>query len=402
MLAVPAVALFAAACGGGSASKTSTPASRPTTAASTSASAAQPSASAALPPPAENGYAASPVLPQLAFNQMLGLVTIPGDADHGLLLTKDGVIRRFSFVDDNEVPTTFMDITDRVIPNPAQEQGLLGIAFAPDYTTSYRFYLYYTAGNPRREVISRFTSSGITGDPSTEKQMISIEVPYSNHQGGSLAFGPDGDLYIGIGDGGSERDPQNNGQNKDVLLSKILRLDVSSDDARIPPDNPWVSGGGRPETYAWGLRNPWRINFDPQSGALWAGDVGQDTWEEVDRIDKGANYGWSIMEASHCFKPSSGCDQSGLTLPRAEYNHDLGCSVTGGYVYRGKQLPELNGYYVYGDYCSGRIWAVNTADDSPPVLLMDSSLSITSFGEDKDGELYIVGFNKQVARLARK
>ena len=399
-LIVATFALVAVACGGGSSTKTSTspPASATKPPSSSTASSAAPTTVA---PPKENGYAANPALPLLNFSQMLGLVTIPGDEDHGLLLTKDGTIRRISFVDDNEAPTTFMDVTDRIIKNPGQEEGLLGIAFAPDYKTSHRFYLYYSAGNPRRAIISRFTASGNSGDPSSEKQMLSIDEPYANHNGGALAFGPDGDLYIGVGDGGSEGDPKNYGQDKDVLLAKILRLDVSGDDAAIPADNPFASGGGRPETYAYGLRNPWRINFDPKTGALWAGDVGQDKWEEVDRIERGGNYGWSIMEASHCYKPSSGCDTSGLTQPRGEYGHDLGCSVTGGYVYRGTQMPELVGWFVYGDYCSGRVWAVNTEGGAPPVLLVDTNLSITSFGQDKDGEIYIVGFNKQVAKLAR-
>ena len=401
LIVAATLTLIAGGCGGGSSAKTSTnTVSSATQAPSSAATVAATSAPVAAP--AENGYVANQALPQLNFSQMLGLVTIPGDEDHGLLLTKDGTIRRISFVDDNEAPATFMDITDRIIKNPGQEEGLLGIAFAPDYTVSHRFYLYYSAGNPRRAIISRFIASGNTGDPSSEKQMLSIDEPYANHNGGALAFGPDGDLYIGVGDGGSERDPNNYGQNKDVLLAKILRLDVSGEDAAVPADNPFASGGGQAETYAYGLRNPWRITFDAKTGELWAGDVGQDQWEEVDRIEKGGNYGWSIMEGTHCYKPSSGCDMSGLTLPRGEYSHDLGCSVTGGYVYRGKAMPELAGWYVYGDYCSGRVWAVNTEGDAPPVLLVDTNLSITSFGQGKDGELYIVGFNKQVARLGRK
>jgi glucose/arabinose dehydrogenase len=232
-----------------------------------------------------------------------------------------------------------------------------------------------------------------------------IDLPqkrFSNHNGGEITFGPDGYLYVGVGDGGSAGDPDGNGQNKNALLAKILRIDVSGDTYTIPPDNPFAGGGGAPEIYAYGFRNPWRFSFDPATGALWAGDVGQNKWEEVDRVVSGGDYGWNVMEGNHCYKPSAGCDTSGLIPPRAEYSHDDGCSITGGYVYRGTAMPELEGWFVYSDYCSGKVWAVNTADDaSPPVELADTKKNVSSFFRDAAGELYLVTLDGQVFRLER-
>ncbi len=284
---------------------------------------------------------------------MLGLQVIPGDERHALLLTKDGLIRRADLGDDAAEPTTFMDIRDRIIRNPGMEEGLLGLAFSPDYVRSGKFYVYYSAGDPRRAVISRFVASGDHADPATEHVLLEIPEPYANHNGGALAFGPiDGELYIGVGDGGSAGDPQGNGQNLGTLLGKILRIDVSGEDYTIPISNPFKAPD-RPEIWAYGLRNPWRISFDAETGRLWVADVGQNLWEEVDVVDRGGNYGWSVMEGNHCFKPASGCDDTGLIRPLAEYSHDLGCSITGGFVYHGASMPELRGWYLYGDFCSG-------------------------------------------------
>ena len=399
-------AVAAAACSGGSKDKTpvATVTARTTNAAAT-ALATEPVATPAGPrtPPVGGGYAAQPVFPQLKFGEMLGLFVIPGDEDHALLLTKDGMIRRASLADDAEAPTAFADVSDRTIKNPGQEEGLLGLAFAPDYASSGRFYIYYSAGEPRRQVISRLTARGGTADAASEQVLLEIQDPFPNHNGGALAFGPDGYLYIGEGDGGSQGDPNGNGQNTNVLLAKILRLDVSGDGYTIPADNPFAAGGGRGEVYAYGFRNPWRISFDPKTSELWVGDVGQNNWEEVDRVVKGGNYGWNVMEGNHCHKPASGCKTEGLLLPRAEYSHDSGCSITGGYVYRGSAMPELDGYYIYGDYCSGRVWGVSAADDaSAPVELMNSGKSITSFALDRSGEIYLVTFNNEIDRLVRK
>jgi glucose/arabinose dehydrogenase len=234
-------------------------------------------------------------------------------------------------------------------------------------------------------------------DPESEVIIMEVEQPYSNHNAGQLAFGPDGYLYVALGDGGSAGDPLGNGQNLTTLLGSILRIDVNGlsgpGDYGIPADNPFVGvEGAREEIWAYGLRNPWRFSFDLQTGLLWAGDVGQSSWEEIDIITKGANYGWNIMEGSHCYSPATGCNQSELTLPVVEYDHSQGCSVTGGYVYRGDQIASFQGYYIYGDYCSGNIWALayDGSVVTENILLVDSGLSITSFGEDLAGNLYIL------------
>ncbi len=353
--------------------------------------------------PKPDGYQAVRVFPAVGFAQMTGVFPVPGAGNFALVLTKPGAIYRADLDDPGGAPAPFMDISGRVIANPGMEEGLLGLAFAPDYATSGVFYLNYVAGNPRRTVVSRFVAEGATADPATERVILQIPQPYSNHKGGSMAFGPDGDLYIGVGDGGSEGDPQGNGQDVQTLLGKILRIDVSASGYTVPAGNPFARGGGRPEIYAWGLRNPWRISFDSGTGQLWAGDVGQDKWEEVDHIQGGRNYGWNTMEGYACYHPASGCDTSGLTPPRAVYGHDVGCAVIGGYVYRGASMPELAGWYVYGDFCSGRVWAVHAGDtSSQPIQLMDSGLPIAAFLQARDGDLYIVSFAGGIYKIVRK
>lgn len=353
--------------------------------------------------PKPNGYTAVRVFPQINSHQMLGLQAIPGDGSFALVVSKDGLIRRADLADDSATPSIFLDISGQLIQNPGDEEGLLGLAFAPDYASSGKFYVYYSAGGPRRTVVSRFVAHGGSADAASEQVLLEINQPYPNHKGGSLAFGPDGMLYIGVGDGGSGGDPQHNGQNTNTLLGKILRIDVSGGAYGIPSDNPFAGGGGRGEIFAYGFRNPWRINFDPVTGQLWAGDVGQNEWEEVDRVVKGGNYGWSVMEGKHCYGGSSCDGRSGMILPNVEYSHDFGCSITGGFVYRGSAMPELAGWYVYGDYCSGRVWAINAADDrSAAIPLADTGASITSFGQDAAGELYLVTFDDNILRLVRK
>ena len=355
-------------------------------------------------PPKPDAYTSSKLIESSQLNQMTSVVPEPG-VSTVLALTKAGVIYRLDLAKPGAPPAVFMDITGRIIANPGLEEGLLGIALAPNYASSGNFYLYYSAGNPRRAVLSRFHASGGNGDPNSEQVLLQIPEPFPNHNGGQLAFGPDGDLYIGVGDGGSEGDPQGNGQKTSTLLGKILRIDVSGSGTTyaVPADNPFASGGGAREIYATGFRNPWRFSFDTKTGQLWAGDVGQDKYEEVDNVELGKNYGWSVMEASHCYKPSSGCDTTGLTLPRAEYSHSEGCSITGGYVYRGAAMPELDGWFVYSDFCSGRIWAFNTADaTSQPVELANTGLSVSSLLRDNDGELYLVGFSGALYRIGRK
>jgi len=334
----------------------------------------------------------------LSFQEMTSLVQ-PDDTRGLIFITEQkGVISAFS-ANNSQQAHIFLDITDRV-NREGNEEGLLGLAFDPDYQENGYFYVYYSAANPRRSVVSRFSlnqEDTDIADPESEVIIMEVEQPFSNHNGGQLAFGPEGYLYIGLGDGGSAGDPQGNGQNLGTLLGSILRIDVSElsapRDYDIPADNPFVgTEGARAEIWAIGLRNPWRFSFDLETGLLWVGDVGQGSWEEIDIITKGANYGWNIMEGFHCYSPSTGCNQSGLTPPIFEYDHSQGCSITGGYVYRGDQMPSLQGYYIYGDYCSGNIWALayNGSVVIENILLVDSTLSITSFGEDLAGNLYIL------------
>ena len=337
------------------------------------------------------------VFPDLSFQEPTNLVQPDGASDLMFVTEQRGTIYALSAGNPQQA-NIFLDITDRVNKG-GNEEGLLGLAFDPDYQENGYFYVYYSADGPRRSVLSRFSldqENTDVADPQSEVIVMEIAEPYSNHNGGQLAFGPDGYLYVGLGDGGGGGDPDGNGQNLGTLLGSILRIDVSglSGGYTIPADNPFVdTEGARAEIWAFGLRNPWRFSFDSETGLLWAGDVGQGSWEEIDIITGGANYGWNIMEGLHCYSPPSGCDQSGLSLPIAEYDHSQGrCSITGGYVYRGDQIPSLQGYYIYGDYCSGDIWAL--AYDGSVVtentLLAESGLSITSFGEDLAGTLYIL------------
>ena len=318
-----------------------------------------------------------------------------------------------AFANDRGVQSTglFLDITDKV-SDQGREEGLLGLAFDPEYRDNAYFYVYYSAAEPRRSVLSRFSADGTdpnVADPDSERIILEVEEPYANHNGGQVVFGPDGYLYVGLGDGGSGGDPHGNGQDPSTLLGSILRIDVSSVDAEgtyaIPPDNPFAGRAdeARGEVWAYGLRNPWRFTFDRLTGDLWAADVGQNRFEEVDVIEPGLNYGWNIMEGFNCFQSSEDtCDTRGLTMPVVEYGHEDGCSVTGGYVYRGSRLPSLYGAYVYGDFCSGKIWALRYDGSrvTEHMQIADSRLEITSFGEDQSGELYILAFDEKIYRLA--
>ncbi|MBI4197827.1 MAG: PQQ-dependent sugar dehydrogenase [Chloroflexi bacterium] len=304
----------------------------------------------------------------------------------------------------------FLDITDRV-SDIHNEEGLLGLAFDPAYAQNGHLYLYYSAAAPRRNVLARFTRSqadGLQGDPGSELKLLEIPKSFGNHNGGQLAFGPDGYLYVGVGDGGGSGDPFRNGQNLGSLLGKVLRIDVrdaarpAGRDYRIPPDNPFVGlQGAKGEVWAYGLRNPWRFAFDPETGLLWAGDVGQNAWEEVDILMRGGNYGWNVMEGGHCFSPGRGCSTQGLEPPVAEYSHAQGCSVTGGYVYRGKGIPALVGAYVYADYCSGTLWGLRYENGRvvEHAVLAETGLEIASFAQDAEGELYALTQDAGVYRL---
>ncbi len=380
---------------------TSTPTPTPTPTA-TSTPLPPPPAPTAAPAagPVAGGYRLVGAVPSATSTRMLGFAPIPGTAAEAAVITQAGEIWRVS-LNAAFAPAPYGSLAGRVISSPGDEEGLLGLAFSPDFSTDRRVYLFYTAGSPRRGVLSRFRAPGNAIDMSSEQVLLEIPQPFANHNGGHLAFGPDGMLYVAVGDGGSAGDPQRNGQDLGTLLGSILRLDVSGQAYTIPPDNPFVgTAGARGEIYAYGFRNPWRFSFDSATGALWAGDVGQDQWEEVDRVVRGGNYGWNTLEGFVCFR-ASGCDTSGLRAPRAAYSHERGCSVTGGYVYRGPSMPELVGWYVYGDFCSGNIWAVNTADGSAPVLLAQTGLPISSFGQLPSGELLALTFNNAIFRLER-
>jgi glucose/arabinose dehydrogenase len=308
----------------------------------------------------------------------------------GIRIIKDGAL----------LPTPFLDISTKI--TAGGEQGLLGLAFDPDYASTGRFVVHYTDTNGDTH-LSQFTVSSDpdVADPASEQIILTADQPYNNHNGGQVLFGPDGMLYLGLGDGGSEGDPQGRGQDLSDLLGSILRLDVrSTSPYSVPPDNPFVGQAGvQPEVWSYGLRNPWRFSFDRTTGDLYIGDVGQDSFEEVDVAPaaagsgKGLNFGWNIMEGTHCYNAST-CNQSGLTLPVLEYPHSEGCSVTGGYVYRGSVIPALQGLYFFGDYCQGTVRSFRYQGGSATELTDWPTLrpggSITSFGEDAAGELYVV------------
>ncbi len=306
-----------------------------------------------------------------------------------ILILKDGAI----------LPTPFLDLTQKV--DCCGEKGLLGLVFHPNYIENGYFYVDYTEkiGNQLYSVIARYSVSAndpAQADPTSELRMLHIEQPFQNHKGGQLAFGPDGYLYIGMGDGGSQGDPDGNGQSLQTLLGKLLRIDVDhAEPYAVPSDNPFVSGGGLWEIWAYGLRNPWRFTFDKRNGDLYIGDVGQDSWEEIDYLPSGSpggeNFGWNYFEGTHPYRGSPPVGMK-FVVPVAEYSHDLGNAVIGGYVYRGASLPAWQGVYMYGDYGSGRVWGLlHLADGSwQNAEIFDTRRQISSFGVDETGEIYLV------------
>lgn len=340
------------------------------------------------------------------------LVTHAGDgSDRLFVVEQTGTVRIVK--DGTLVATPFVDVS-RLITSGG-ERGLLGLAFHPSYRTNGTLYLSYTdrrGSSVIREY--RVSSDPDRVDTGTGVTLLAVKQPYANHNGGHIAFGPDGLLYIGLGDGGSSGDPGNRAQNRDSLLGKILRIDVNRRTGSlrygIPPTNPFVGRAGADQVWAYGLRNPWRFSFDRVTGDLWIGDVGQGDWEEVDRAlavrgrnaGRGLNFGWRAMEGAHCYRPATGCSRTGKTLPLTEYGHGGGrCSITGGYVYRGRTYPDLAGAYLFGDYCSGEIWYVSRGADRGvrPTRALDTRESITSFGEDEAGELYLTSAGGTVFRV---
>jgi glucose/arabinose dehydrogenase len=304
-------------------------------------------------------------------------------------------------------PGPMIDLSAHIVSGG--EQGLLGLALHPGFPDDPRVYVNYTTG--RQDVISGLaldSSDPNRLDPSSLQEVLAVDDPFANHNGGDLLFGPDGFLYAFLGDGGSGGDPLGSGQDRNSLLGKVLRLDIDhpAGDAvySAPAGNPFANGGGRPEVWLYGLRNPWRASFDNETGDLWIGDVGQGAWEEVDVARAGVgglNYGWNRMEGSHCYPPGSDCSTDGLTPPVSEYGHDKGCTVIGGYVYRGTKYPALAGAYLFADYCSGRIFALDPRTDGlrVPVQVGKAGEQISSFGEDAAGELYVTRLDGAILRV---
>ncbi len=366
---------------------------------------AQPGGTTPAKPSPPGGLAGSPSLgpvPSLHLTVVADGLTSPVDvADPG-----DGSGRRFvveqsgriRIVDRSGlVARPFLDIGSEI--RSGGEQGLLGLAFHPGFPTDPRFFVDYTdlQGNT---VISEFRvdpTDPNVADPASERALLHVDQPFANHNGGAVAFGPDGMLYIAMGDGGSGGDPQGNGQRTDTLLAKILRIDVDGATSRtgpayaIPPDNPFAEvAGAKPEIWLTGLRNPWRMRFDPATGDLWIGDVGQSAWEEIDVARAGVsglNFGWNRMEGFHCYAPSDGCDQTGLTLPVAEYGHDLGCAVIGGVVVRDARQPAIDGRYVFSDSCSSRLWLLDPSGSGrrEAVIAGQGQGSISAISQSADG-----------------
>ena len=333
-------------------------------------------------------------------------VTHAGDGSGRIFVVEQA--GRIRILDNVAVlPTSFLDLASINPPRliAGGEQGLLSVAFPPGFAAKGHFYVNYTRAPDGATVVARYRVSAgdaNVADPASEEVILTIPQPFANHNGGQLAFGPDNNLYIGMGDGGSGGDPLGNGQNPGALLGKLLRIDVESGTVPygVPADNPFVGNANfLPEIWALGLRNPWRFSFDRGTGDLYIGDVGQGTFEEIDFQPAGSpggqNYGWNIMEGESCYPPGTvGCNRTGLALPVFVYDHSLGCSVTGGHVYRGSAFPSLQGVYLFGDLCSTRIWGIrkNGAAWDNAILADNTTLTITTFGEDESGNVYVVNY----------
>jgi glucose/arabinose dehydrogenase len=341
--------------------------------------------------------------PDLNFEFVVDIQSTKEFPDYLFVVEQSGKIQLVNL--EQQTKEEFLDLSSKLLFGG--EQGLLGLAFHPNFPDSNYFYLNYTVGSPRRTLITRVSVSKLNSLEvinGSEIELLSVDQPFSNHNGGQIAFGPDGYLYISCGDGGSGGDPQNNAQNRSNLLGTIARIDVDSQDSgikySIPDSNPYKGNtdGFREEIFAYGLRNVWRFSFDSQ-GNIWAGDVGQNALEEIHLIESGKNYGWRIIEGSQCFNPAIGCDKNGLELPIFEYSHASGAgrSITGGYVYEGNSIEPLKQKYVYGDFVSGNIWSLQKSDDQViNTLIANTDLSVSTFGIDQNKELYFADYGSGI------
>jgi glucose/arabinose dehydrogenase len=363
------------------------------------------------PPPESASYQTEMTFPELSFDNPLDLQH-PGDGSNRLFVVEQqGVINVFDNEPSASSSAVFLNLQTRV--TAGGERGLLGLAFHPNFKSNGFFYVNYTAPNPLRTVISRFQVSAENpeqADLDSETIILSYIQPFSNHNGGQIQFGPDGFLYIAAGDGGGGGDPQENAQDRTNILGNILRIDVDATQGNlgyaIPATNPFADNdqGFREEIFAYGLRNPFRFSFDAANGDLWVADVGQNRFEEIDLVQNGDNLGWDITEGNACFEPMEGCDRTGLVDPIFDYQQDGSQSITGGFVYRGLNLPELTGQYIYADFISGRIWALDITDlDSPEdALLIDTDLRISSFGTDANNDLFFTAFDGNIYRIVEE
>jgi glucose/arabinose dehydrogenase len=365
------------------------------------------------------------------FNEPLYLKNYPGKPDTLLILEQEGIIQLIYNNKKSQIP--FLDITDRVHEPwyPADEMGFLGLAFDPNFKNNGRFYVNYVNDNSET-IISRFNTKGEIGDKNSEEILISLKQPYPNHNGGFLEFGPDGYLYISIGDGGSTGDPDNRAQNLSNLFGTILRIDVNTKEKYlIPKDNPFINNSNvKKEIWHYGFRNVWRFSFDKLNGDMYIGDVGQNNWEEINFImansKGGSNFGWSILEGNHCYpEDNNKCNSQNTVMPLFEYPNDAnylktivgitqskmhGCSVTGGYVYRGSKKPELYGRYFFGDYCTGKVWSLKNNNGNIDIIdhtiellegMNKKQFYLSSFGEDENGELYIIDYTGDVYSVTK-
>ena len=352
----------------------------------------------------DSGVELDIAFPEIEVGNLIYLTTPNDESGRIFVATREGII--FYIEKDSNNISLFIDIREKIDQELTGERGLLGFTFDQNYIDNGYFYIHYIDfdGN---SVISRFKNTkNIESIFNTELKILQIDQPYSNHNGGSIIIGPDGYLYIALGDGGSGGDPFLNGQNGNALLGSILRIDVSksSEDNRyqIPNDNPFIDNGNfKDEIWAYGLRNPWRMSFDMKTGKLFAGDVGQDNFEEINIIEKGGNYGWNIMEGNSCFNNEI-CNKENLIMPIIEYSHSEGCSVTGGYVYHGR-IESLKNKYIFSDFCSGNIWTIDLSNNEyEKERLLKGPFQISSLGQDENGEVYILSFDGRIYTFYEK